>query len=127
MEYWDIYDADKKVTGRTMKKNDWILQDGEYHLTVLGVVQDMQGRYLITVLPVICVLCGVGMDEFSKAVTEKFEGKKPALAKFGKLVPAIAATGLFLMFIVIFYTVILPTLTFIYLPGADKVMFYYVR
>ena len=67
------------------------------------------------------------MDEFSKAVTEKFEGKKPALAKFGKLVPAIAATGLFLMFIVIFYTVILPTLTFIYLPGADKVMFYYVR
>jgi len=48
MEYWDIYDADKKVTGRTMKKNDWILQDGEYHLTVLGVVQDIQGRYLIT-------------------------------------------------------------------------------
>lgn len=48
MEYWDIYDADKKVTGRTMKKNDWILKDGEYHLTVLGVVQDMQGRYLIT-------------------------------------------------------------------------------
>ena len=86
-----------------------------------------QGRYVITVLPVICVLCGVGMDEFSKAVTEKFEGKKPAFAKFGKLVPAIAATGLFLMFIVIFYTVILPTLTFIYLPGADKVMFYYVR
>ena len=86
-----------------------------------------QGRYVITVLPVICVLCGVGMDEFSKAVTEKFEGKKSALARFGKFVPAIAATGLFLMFIVIFYTVILPTLTFIYLPGADKVMFYYVR
>lgn len=48
MEMWDIYDANKQVTGRTMKKNDWILQDGEYHLTVLGVVQDMSGRYLIT-------------------------------------------------------------------------------
>ena len=32
MEFWDIYDKDKKTTGRTMKKNDWILKDGEYHL-----------------------------------------------------------------------------------------------
>ena len=31
MELWDIYDADKKVTGRTMKRNDWCLKDGEYH------------------------------------------------------------------------------------------------
>lgn len=38
MEYWDIYDRDKKPTGRTMKRNDWCLKDGEYHLTVLGVV-----------------------------------------------------------------------------------------
>ena len=35
MELWDIYDADKKPTGRTMKRNDWCLKDGEYHLTVL--------------------------------------------------------------------------------------------
>lgn len=35
MEMWDIYDADKKRTGRTMRKNDWRLKDGEYHLTVL--------------------------------------------------------------------------------------------
>lgn len=48
MEMWDIYDANKKKTGRTMKKNDWILQDGEYHLTVLGVVAGKDGRYLIT-------------------------------------------------------------------------------
>ena len=33
MELWDIYDADKKPTGRTMKRNDWCLKDGEYHLT----------------------------------------------------------------------------------------------
>ena len=38
MEYWDIYDANKQRTGRTMKRNDWCLKDGEYHLSVLGVV-----------------------------------------------------------------------------------------
>ena len=48
MEMWDIYDADKKRTGRTMKKNDWNLRDGEYHLTVLGVVRHKDGRFLIT-------------------------------------------------------------------------------
>lgn len=86
-----------------------------------------QGRYIITVLPVICVLCSVGMDEFSKVIVEKFEGKKPLMVKIGKAAPAIATIGLFLVFVVIFYTVMLPTLTFIYLPGADKVLFYYVR
>ena len=39
MEYWDIYDAEKQPTGRKMKRNDWCLKDGEYHLTVLGVVR----------------------------------------------------------------------------------------
>lgn len=48
MEFWDIYDKDKKPTGRTMKKNDWILKDGEYHLTVLGVIMRPDGRFLIT-------------------------------------------------------------------------------
>lgn len=48
MEMWDIYDANKELTGRTMKKNDWCLKDGEYHLTVLGVVKHIDGRFLIT-------------------------------------------------------------------------------
>ncbi|MCM1467066.1 MAG: NUDIX domain-containing protein [Alistipes sp.] len=48
MELWDIYDKDKKRTGRTMKRNDWCLKDGEYHLTVLGVVARKDGRFLIT-------------------------------------------------------------------------------
>lgn len=48
MEMWDIYDAEKKRTGRTMKKNDWCLKEGEYHLTVLGVVARTDGRFLIT-------------------------------------------------------------------------------
>ena len=48
MEIWDIYDKNKNKTGRTMKKNDWCLKDDEYHLTVLGVVQNTDGRFLIT-------------------------------------------------------------------------------
>ena len=48
MEYWDIYDSNKKKTGRTMKRNDWILKDGEYHLSVLGVVMRTDGKFLIT-------------------------------------------------------------------------------
>ena len=49
MELWDIYDSNKQVTGRTMKRNDWCLKDGEYHLTVLGVVKrKSDGRVLIT-------------------------------------------------------------------------------
>ena len=48
VEFWDIYDADKKRTGRTMKRNDWCLKDGEYHLTVLGVVERNDGKFLIT-------------------------------------------------------------------------------
>lgn len=48
MEYWDIYDADKKPTGRTMKRNDWCLKDGEYHLTVLGIIARPDGKFLIT-------------------------------------------------------------------------------
>lgn len=48
MELWDIYDKDKKRTGRTMRRNDWCLQDGEYHLTVLGVVARRDKKFLIT-------------------------------------------------------------------------------
>ena len=48
VEMWDIYDKDKKRTGRLMKRNDWCLKDGEYHLTVLGVVKRPDGKFLIT-------------------------------------------------------------------------------
>lgn len=47
-ELWDIYDENKQLTGRTMKRNDWNMQPGDYHLTVLGVVRHVDGRYLIT-------------------------------------------------------------------------------
>ena len=49
MEYWDIYNSEKKPTGKTMKRNDWHLKEGEYHLTVLGVIKrKSDGKFLIT-------------------------------------------------------------------------------
>ena len=48
MEYWDIYDTEKKKTGKKMKRNDWCLKDDEYHLTVLGVIARKDGKFLIT-------------------------------------------------------------------------------
>ena len=49
MEFWDIYDEDKKLTGRTMKRNDWNMKEGDFHLTVLGAVKRKDGKYLILV------------------------------------------------------------------------------
>ena len=48
MELWDIYDRDKQRTGRTMKRNDWHMRPGDFHLTVLGVIRHTNGKYLIT-------------------------------------------------------------------------------
>lgn len=48
MELWDIYDKDKKPTGRTMEKNRFELKEGEYHLTVLGVIMRPDHTFLIT-------------------------------------------------------------------------------
>lgn len=48
MELWDIYDENGNPTGRTMERNDWNLKEGEYHLTVLGVIAKPDGKFLIT-------------------------------------------------------------------------------
>ena len=48
MEYWDIYDSSKQLTGRKMMRNDWNMQPGDYHLTVLGVIRRPDGAFLIT-------------------------------------------------------------------------------
>ena len=48
MELWDIYDRNKKPTGRTMARNDWTMKPGDFHLTVLGVIQRPDGTFLIT-------------------------------------------------------------------------------
>ena len=48
VELWDIYDSNKRRTGRTMKRNDWNMKEGDYHLTVLGVLMRPDGKFLIT-------------------------------------------------------------------------------
>lgn len=48
LELWDIYDENKQKTGRLMKRNDWNMKPGDYHLSVLGIVTDLHGNYLIT-------------------------------------------------------------------------------
>ena len=48
MELWDIYTEDRVKTGRTMVRNDFHMGPNEFHITVLGVVQHTDGRFLIT-------------------------------------------------------------------------------
>lgn len=79
-----------------------------------------QGRYLIAIVPAIALFTSVGLDEFAKSVETSHK-------KLGKAVPVIATAVVVLLFALIFYTVMLPTLAFVVMPGADKVSFYYVR
>ena len=48
MERWDIYDANKNKTGRTMAKNDRNMEEGDFHLTVLGIIERSDRTFLIT-------------------------------------------------------------------------------
>lgn len=48
MELWDIYDRNKKRTGRMMERNDWNMKEGDFHLTVLAIIERPDGKYLIT-------------------------------------------------------------------------------
>ena len=47
-ERWDIYDINKNKTGRTMKRNDWTMAEGDYYLSVLGAIKRPDGKFLIT-------------------------------------------------------------------------------
>ena len=46
-EYWDIYDSNRKPTGRTARRGDKLLQD-EYHLVVHVWLQNSKGEFLIS-------------------------------------------------------------------------------
>lgn len=48
MELWDIYDENKKPTGRTMKRNDWNMKPGDYHLHSMAIIQNLDGKFLIS-------------------------------------------------------------------------------
>ncbi len=47
-ELIDVYDADRNRTGKTIPREGAFLNEGEYMLYVLAIVQDARGRFLIT-------------------------------------------------------------------------------
>ena len=47
-ELWDIYDINKKKTGKTAERGVTKLQDGEYHLAVQAVIINSKGEILIS-------------------------------------------------------------------------------
>lgn len=48
METWDIYDENRNRTGRTMERDDWSMEPGDYHVSVTSVLRRSDGKYLIT-------------------------------------------------------------------------------
>jgi len=67
-----------------------------------------QGRYVMSMLPAVSVIFTAGVDAFSVSKS----------GKFAKLLPALMGIIWFLIFAVIYYAVMLPTLSAITLPGA---------
>lgn len=47
-EYCDVYNLDHERTGRRVQREHWDLKEGEYYLSVLGVISLPDGRFLIT-------------------------------------------------------------------------------
>ena len=46
MEIWDVYDADRRLTGRTMVRGERF-QPGDYHLVVHICIRNSAGKMLI--------------------------------------------------------------------------------
>lgn len=47
-ERWDIYDREGKTSGRTMARNSWPMQEGDYHASVICAIKNSAGEYLIS-------------------------------------------------------------------------------
>ena len=48
VELWDIYDINKKKTGRIAKRNVYQFKDGEYHIVVTGIIMNSKNEILIS-------------------------------------------------------------------------------
>jgi len=48
MEYWDIYDINKKKTGKTTPRLGCKLEQGEYHIVVNALIINSQGKILVS-------------------------------------------------------------------------------
>lgn len=47
-EIWDIYDINKKKTGRTAEREVYQFKEGEYHIVVTGVIINSKNKILIS-------------------------------------------------------------------------------
>lgn len=47
-ELWDIYDINKKKTGRTAERDIYQFKDGEYHIVVTGIIMNSKNEILIS-------------------------------------------------------------------------------
>lgn len=47
-ELWDIYDINRKKTGRTAERDVYQLKEGEYHLVVTGIIMNSKNEILIS-------------------------------------------------------------------------------
>ena len=116
MEMWDIYDADKRRTGRTMQRNDWCLKEGEYHLTVNPLLLALHRPALPTSLAVQCEQERIHW----RLCCEKLRRKQDWMSLAGTVVICLVTSGkirvkeiiIFWMFIAL--SVILMSQIFVY-------------
>ena len=47
-EFWDIYDKNKKKTGKIVKRDEYKFKDGEYHIVVTGIIINSKNEILIS-------------------------------------------------------------------------------
>ncbi len=47
-ELWDIYDINKKKTGRTAERDVYQFKEGEYHIIVTGIIMNSKNEILIS-------------------------------------------------------------------------------
>ena len=47
-ELWDIYDKNKKKTGRVAERDKYQFKEGEYHIVVTGIIMNSKNEILIS-------------------------------------------------------------------------------
>lgn len=47
-EYWDIYDENRKKTGKIVERSVYEFEPGEYHIVVTGIILNSKNEILIT-------------------------------------------------------------------------------
>ena len=46
-EYWDIYDKNRKLTGRVAERNVYQFKDGEYHIVIAAIIMNSKNEILM--------------------------------------------------------------------------------